>query len=184
MGQDEVMIRLASTDDAAAVAAIYQPYVAETVISFEVLPPTPEEMRSRMASVLERLPWLVYEHDGQVVGYAYASPHRAREAYQWSVDVAVYIHADRHRRGVGRSLYEELFGMLRRLGYVNAYAGITLPNPKSVGLHEAMGFRPVGVYRNVGFKLAAWCDVGWWHLQLQDLPAVPAAPQPLPALQR
>lgn len=178
------MIRLATTDDAAAVAAIYQPYVAETVISFEVLPPTKEEMRSRMAGVLERLPWLVYERDGQIAGYAYGSPHRAREAYQWSVDVAVYIHADWHRRGVGRRLYDELFGMLRRLGYVNAYAGITLPNPKSVGLHEAMGFRPVGVYRNVGFKLGEWCDVGWWHLQLQDLPAAPAPPLALSALQR
>jgi len=179
-----MVIRLATTGDAAAVAAIYEPYVAQTVISFEVLPPALEEMRSRMASVLERLPWLVYEQDGQVVGYAYASPHRAREAYQWSVDVAVYIHIDWHRRGVGRRLYDELFGMLRRLGYVNAYAGITLPNPKSVGLHEAMGFRPVGVYRNVGFKLGTWCDVGWWHLQLQDLPAVPAAPLALPALRR
>jgi len=178
------MIRLATTDDAAAVAAIYRPYVAGTAISFEVAPPTTEEMRARMAGVLERLPWLVCEHERHVVGYAYASPHRAREAYQWSVDVAVYIQADQHRRGVGRKLYDELFAQLRRLGYVNAYAGITLPNPQSVGLHEAMGFQPVGVYRKVGFKLGKWCDVGWWHLQLQDLPGVPASPRVLSDLQR
>jgi len=184
VGEDAIMIRLATTDDAAAVAAIYGPYVADTVISFEVVPPSVEEMRSRMAAVLERLPWLVFESDGEVVGYAYASPHRAREAYQWSVDVAVYIQANQHRRGVGRQLYDELFTLLRRLGYVNAYAGITLPNPKSVGLHEAMGFRPVGVYRNVGFKMGSWCDVGWWHLQLQDLPGVPAPPRALPDLPR
>jgi len=101
-----------------------------------------------------------------------------------SVDVAVYIQANQHRRGVGRQLYDELFTLLRRLGYVNAYAGITLPNPKSVGLHEAMGFRPVGVYRNVGFKMGSWCDVGWWHLQLQELPGVPAPPRALPDLPR
>ena len=173
-------IRLASPDDAAAVAAIYHPYVADTSISFEVVPPSEEEMRSRIASVLEKLPWLVYADEGHVVGYAYASAHRAREAYQWSVDVAVYVKADQHRRGVGRRLYADLFPILRRLGYVNAYAGITLPNEKSVGLHEAMGFTLVGVYRNVGFKLGEWRDVGWWALQLQDLPSNPITPSTLP----
>jgi phosphinothricin acetyltransferase len=174
-------IRLASPDDGAAVAAIYHPYVADTVISFEVEPPTEDDMRSRIAAVLEKLPWLVYEDDGRVVGYAYASAHRAREAYQWSVDVAVYVAADQHRRGIGRRLYGELFPALRRLGYVNAYAGITLPNDKSVGLHEAMGFVRVGIYRSVGFKLGQWRDVGWWHLPLQD---PPADPEPPVALQR
>ena len=170
------MVRLARLDDAAAVAAIYSPYVADTTISFEVAPPTADEMRERMEVVLRRLPWLVHEGDGRVVGYAYASPHRAREAYQWSVDVAVYIAEDFHRRGVGRQLYGALFPMLVQLGYVNAYAGITLPNPKSVGLHEALGFTPVGVYRNVGFKLGRWHDVGWWHLLLQSPPSAPAPP--------
>jgi L-amino acid N-acyltransferase YncA len=174
------MIRLASPDDAAAVAAIYRPYVADTVISFEVEPPTEDDMRSRIAAVLERLPWLVYEEEGRVVGYAYASAHRAREAYQWSVDVAVYVDANHHRRGIGRRLYGELFSALRRLGYVNAYAGITLPNDNSVGLHEAMGFVPIGIYRSVGFKLGQWRDVGWWHLALQ---APPASPEPPAALQ-
>jgi L-amino acid N-acyltransferase YncA len=170
------MIRLATPDDAAAVAAIYHPYVAQTTISFEVVPPTPDDIRERMRTVLKQMPWLVDDEDGTIVGYAYASPHRTREAYQWSVDTAVYVHRDFHRRGVGRRLYEALFPMLVRQGYVNAYAGITLPNPKSVGLHEALGFKPVGVYHGVGFKCGTWCDVGWWHLLLQPPPAAPAPP--------
>ncbi|HUR32873.1 MAG TPA: arsinothricin resistance N-acetyltransferase ArsN1 family B [Vicinamibacterales bacterium] len=170
------MIRTAALADAARVAGIYHPYVADTPISFEVSPPAEAEMRERMRVVLERLPWLVHELDGEVAGYAYAAPHRTREAYQWSVDVAVYVHQDFHRRGIGRELYLTLFAKLIRQGYVNAYAGITLPNEKSVGLHESLGFTPVGVYRNVGYKQGAWLDVGWWHLQLQPLPSVPAPP--------
>lgn len=176
------MIRLATLEDAAAVAEVYRPYVESTVITFEVVTPTESDMRSRMAAVLTKLPWLVAEDDGQVVGYAYATPHRERAAYQWSVDVAVYLHKDAHRRGIGRSLYSTLFPMLVSQGFVNAYAGITLPNEKSVGLHEAMGFAPIGVYRHVGFKAGQWHDVGWWHLTLQPLPAAPQPPTPLPAL--
>jgi L-amino acid N-acyltransferase YncA len=171
------MIRMARLEDAEAVAAIYHPYVADTAISFEVVPPGADEIRDRMRGVLRQLPWLVDEEDGVVTGYAYASPHRTREAYQWSVDTAVYVNAAFHRRGVGRRLYEALFPRLVSQGYVNAYAGITLPNEKSVGLHEALGFRLVGVYRNVGFKFGAWRDVGWWHLPLQPLPASPAPPK-------
>ena len=176
------MIRLATLEDAAAVAEIYQPYVESTAITFEVMPPTDGEMRSRMAGVLERLPWLVAEDAGRIVGYAYASPHRERAAYQWSVDTAVYLHQHAHRKGIGRSLYSTLFPMLMRQGFVNAYAGITLPNEKSVGLHEAMGFLSVGIYRNVGFKAGQWLDVGWWHLPLQPLPAAPQPPVAWPMI--
>jgi phosphinothricin acetyltransferase len=168
-------VRLATLEDAAAVADIYGPYVVTTPISFEVVPPDSDEIRKRMATTLARLPWLVYERDGRVLGYAYASPHRARAAYQWSVDTAVYVDAASHRLGVGRELYATLFLLLARLGYVNAYAGITLPNAKSVGLHESLGFKPVGVYRHVGYKFGRWHDVGWWSLDLQPLPAAPAA---------
>jgi L-amino acid N-acyltransferase YncA len=169
-------IRLARPDDAAAVADIYRPYVEATPISFEVVAPGPDEMRGRIVATLERRPWLVYEDGGRVVGYAYASSHHAREAYQWSVDVAVYVRQDFHRRGVGRALYDDLFPRLAQQGFANAYAGITLPNEKSVGLHESLGFTPVGVYRNVGYKLGAWRDVGWWHRQLQPLPSTPQPP--------
>lgn len=176
------MIRLATPDDAEAVAGIYGPYVESTVISFEVVPPAPDEMRSRIGSILARLPWLVCEEDGLVVGYAYASAHHARAAYQWSVDTAVYVDQHAHRKGVGRRLYSALFPLLARQGFVNAYAGITLPNAKSVGLHESLGFTPVGVYRNVGYKLGQWHDVGWWARALQPLPLAPTPPVALPDL--
>ena len=108
-------------------------------------------------------------------GYAYASRHRDRAAYQWSIDVSVYVRADAHRRGIGRALYAALLRIVVAQGFYNAYAGITLPNPASVGLHESFGFRPVGMYRRVGHKLGAWHDVGWWALDLQPRPASPAA---------
>jgi phosphinothricin acetyltransferase len=167
--------RLATVDDAPAVAEIYRPYVESTVISFELTAPDSNEIARRMTALMPRLPWLVCQRGAQVVGYGYASAHHVRPAYQWSVDTAVYVHADHHRTGVGRELYQRLFPLLVQLGYVNAYAGITLPNAKSVGLHESFGFRPVGVYRHVGFKFGAWHDVGWWSLDLQPPPASPGA---------
>jgi L-amino acid N-acyltransferase YncA len=170
-------IRLATPHDAAGVQAIYAPVVRETAISFEVEPPTVDDMRQRIVAVVERMPWLVCEHRGEVLGYAYASPHRARAAYEWSVDVSVYIHAHARRAGVGQALYRSLFALLTLQGFYQAYAGITLPNPASVGLHESLGFRPVGVYRAVGYKLGVWHDVGWWQLTLraQAMPPEPPA---------
>ena len=168
-------IRIASTGDARAIAAIYAPYVTDTVISFELEPPGEIEMAGRIDGVLRRLPWLVCEQDGDILGYAYASRHRERTAYQWSVDAAVYVAPRAHRRGVGRSLYAVLLAVLRLQGLQGVFAGIALPNDASVGLHEAMGFAPVGVYRRVGFKLGAWRDVGWWGMALG-----PAAPDPRP----
>jgi L-amino acid N-acyltransferase YncA len=177
-------IRMASTNDAAAIASIYRPYVTDAVTSFEVDPPATAAMAARIEAVLARAPWLVQtDAEGAVVGYAYASRHHERAAYQWSVDVAVYIHAAHHRRGVGRALYEKLFALLRLQGYYVAHAGITLPNAASVGLHESLGFEPVGVYPAVGWKFGAWRDVGWWRLQLQTLAATPAPPLPLADVQ-
>lgn len=170
------MIRLASPQDAPGVREIYAPVVRETAISFELEPPSVEEMQKRMAEVVQRMPWLVCEHRGEVLGYAYASPHRARAAYQWSVDVSVYVHAQARRSGVGRGLYRSLVALLALQGYYHAYAGITLPNPASVGLHESLGFTPVGVYRAVGYKLGAWHDVGWWQLTIQALVTPPEPP--------
>ena len=124
-------------------------------------------MRGRLAKVLEPYPWLVCEDGGEVLGYVYATQHRERAAYRWSVDTSVYVRQGRQRRGVGRALYTSLLAVLPLQGYVNAYAGATLPNPASVGLHEAMGFQPVGVYRQVGFKYGAWHDVAWFQRPLQ-----------------
>jgi L-amino acid N-acyltransferase YncA len=177
------IIRLATGRDAQQIAAIYAPNVTDTSISFEFEPPTAEEMRLRIEFTLQRYPWLVCErHDGQLLGYAYAGAHGSRAAYQWSVDVSVYVHEEARRTGVGRALYTSLFAALELQGYYNAYAGATLPNPASVGLHESVGFRPVGVYRGVGYKLGAWHDVGWWHLPIRERVEDPDPPADLPSV--
>jgi len=149
--------------DAQACAAIYAPYVLETAISFEVRPPSAGEMSARIASAHA---WLIAEADGRPIGYAYGSPHRERAAYRWSADVAVYIERSRHRAGVGRALYEQLFERLRVAGLWTLCAGVTQPNPASDGLHRAMGFAPVGTYRRIGWKAGSWHDVLWWQLDL------------------
>jgi L-amino acid N-acyltransferase YncA len=172
-------LRLARESDGAEVAAIYRPWVERTAVSFELEAPDAAEMSRRIAANGAYAPWLVCEGPDGVWGYAYASRHRDRAAYQWSVDVAVYVRDDRRRRGVGRALYESLFALLRLQGFVAAHAGITQPNPASVALHEALGFRRIGVYPAVGFKLGAWHDVGWWQARLGDTPERPSAPAPV-----
>jgi L-amino acid N-acyltransferase YncA len=176
MTSSSPLIRLAVPSDAAQIAAIYAPFCAETPVSFETVAPAPEEMERRILKITERLPWLVLEQQGHIAGYVYASPHRDRTAYQWSVDVGVYVASEYRRRGVGRALYTSLLKILALQGYFKAYAGITLPNAGSVGLHQAMGFRPVGIYRGVGYKLGQWHDVEWFQLDLQ--PERPEPPTP------
>ena len=177
--KEDQLIRPAEAKDAEAIAAIYAPHVTSGVASFEAIAPDAAEMRVRIADTTRTHPWLVCEKAGEIIGYAYASNHSARAAYIWSVNVTVYISQAHHRGGVGRTLYTALFELLRRQGFYNAYAGITVPNAGSVGLHEAMGFRLIGMYPEVGFKFGAWRDVGWWHLLLQPKPAGEPAP-PLP----
>lgn len=170
------LIRLATERDAEPVRAIYAPVVVETATSFELVAPTVGEMRARIAKTLERFPWIVCDRVGAVLGYAYAGPHRDRAAYQWSVEVSVYVGADARRSGVGSALYTSLLALLRLQGFHNAYAGVTLPNAASVGLHESLGFRAVGVYRRVGHKLGIWHDVGWWWLAIGDHASSPSPP--------
>ncbi len=175
-------IRLARVGDAAEITAIYAPVVASTAISFELEPPTEVVIAERITHTLPVYPWLISEDAGAIAGYTYASPHRSRAAYQWSADVSVYIHENWRGQGIGRALYTTLFALLRAQGYANVYAGIALPNPGSIALHEAMGMMPVGIYRHVGYKLGAWHDVGWWEGALQVPPEPPAPPQPLTTL--
>jgi phosphinothricin acetyltransferase len=172
------MIRLANPDDAEQILEIYSPFCSDTPVSFELQPPTGDEMRQRIVTTLEYFPWLVAEQEAEVLGYVYASRHRERAAYQWSVDVTAYIREGRRRGGLGRALYTPLFRILALQGFYNAYAGITLPNPASVGLHESLGFQPVGVYRGVGYKCGAWHDVGWWQLALRPRASDPGPPIP------
>lgn len=169
-------IRLATEHDAAAVKEIYEPLVTDSAISFETEPPTEDEMRRRITDTVSEFPWLVCETDEGILGYAYAGEHRSRAAYRWSVDVSVYVRENHRRSGIGRGLYESLFAVLTLQGLYNAYAGIALPNPASVGLHESMGFEPIGVYHDVGYKHGSWRDVGWWRLSIRDRPAHPDPP--------
>ena len=175
--QTSASIRTATPEDAPDVLGIYAPVVLESAISFEFEPPTVDEMSERIAASLERHAWLVAEGDGHIAGYAYASAHRQRAAYAWSVDTSVYVDAAWRGRGIGHALYDELLKLLADQGSVNAFAGIALPNDASVGLHEACGFQYVGVFPSVGFKLESWHDVGWWHRRLTDPPTDPQPPR-------
>lgn len=173
-------LRIATQADATAVQAIYAPIVENTFISFETETPTALEMAERIKKTLEFFPYLVCEHDSQVIGYAYAGKHRERAAYQWAADVTVYIHGDFRGGGVGRALYTALIAMLTGQGFYQAFAVIALPNAGSIGIHEAFGFKLVGVSTNIGYKMGAWHDVGVWQAQLQslDLPPRPLIPFP------
>lgn len=175
-------IRRATVDDAAAVAAIYAPYCEEAAISFELTAPPVDEIARRITTVGARRPWLVLEDESAVNGYAYASAHHEREAYQWSASTAIYVSQQHHGRGIGKALYTTLFDVLRHLGYFKATAGITLPNAASVGIHEAFGFTLVGVYRDIGFKHGAWRDVAWYQAALQPLVPNPAPPRSIESL--
>jgi len=172
-------IRLAMAGDAGQIRDIYAPFVEQTPTSFEYDAPDAAEMQRRIEGTLAQYPWLVLEQRGMIAGYAYASAHRSRAAYQWSVDVSAYTHPQFRRRGVGRALYTSLFKILMLQGYYNAFAGIALPNAASVGFHEAMGFEPIGVYRKVGFKLGQWHDVGWWQRTLREAAGSPTPPRAL-----
>jgi phosphinothricin acetyltransferase len=168
--------------DGGACATIYAPYVAGGATSFEEVPPDADDFAERIERVSKVHPWLVAEREEAVVGFAYATSHRERRAYRWSAETSVYV-AERHQGdGVGRDLYRALIGLLRDQGLHVLLAGITLPNPASVGLHEALGFTQAGVYRQIGYKAGAWRDVGWWQLLLSDGGGPPAEPLAPPRL--
>jgi phosphinothricin acetyltransferase len=156
------VIRSATASDDERLAAIYAPYVLDTAVSFEEVPPTAAQMGERRQAVRDAsLPWLVVEEAGRVLGYAYASPHRSRAAYRFSVETTVYLATSATGRGLGRQLMESLLAELTQRGLALALAGVSLPNEASVALHRKLGFTEVGIYRGVGFKHGRWHDV-WW----------------------
>jgi L-amino acid N-acyltransferase YncA len=176
-----VSLRVAEPGDAEAIAGIYTPIVRDTAISFETEPPSAEVMAARIEATLPTHPWLVAVRDGEVVGYAYASEHAQRGAYRWSVNVSAYLAQTARGQGVGRGLYDVLIPTLQGQGFRSAFAGIALPNAASIGLHEAVGFELLGVYKEVGFKLGQWRDVGYWRLSLTEAQGAPADPAPFAA---
>ena len=165
----EVTIRNATPQDVDGIVAVYEPMVTETAISFEEAVPSPPEMRRRLD---RSLVWLVAEEGGSVIGYAYAAPFHERSAYRWSAEVSIYLSEGARGRGIGRLLVDKVLARLRDAGFVNAFAGVALPNEPSVRLFESFGFVKIAHQRNVGFKLGRWHDVAWWQLELRP-PAVP-----------
>ncbi|HEX8526499.1 arsinothricin resistance N-acetyltransferase ArsN1 family B [Allosphingosinicella sp.] len=172
-----MIVRLATSGDGAALSQIYAHYVRSTPISFESDPPDCAEMQGRIATCGELYPWLCAEEGGRIVGYAYAGALRERPAYRFAVETSVYVAADRAGRGVGRALYSRLLDVLVAQGFAQAIGAITLPNEASVRLHEALGFVAAGTYRQVGWKLGAWHDVGLWQRGLAPT-TPPAEPSP------
>ena len=169
-----MLIRRAIPADAAACAAVYAPYVRDTVITFELEAPSAAVMLERITTAQRDHEWLVAERDGRVVGYAYGGRFAARPAYRWACEVSVYLEMGVRRSGAGRGLYEALFDALATRGYRTALAGMTLPNPASEGLHRALGFESVGVYRDIGWKQDAWHDVAWRQRRLGPADDPPA----------
>ncbi|WP_077090307.1 GNAT family N-acetyltransferase [Mycobacterium rhizamassiliense] len=172
-------VRRASAADAAACVDIYRPYVLDTAVTFETDVPTTQEMARRIEGALATHEWLVLEFDGDIGGYAYAHQFNPRPAYRWSVETSVYVAAQRHRRGAGRLLYDELLRRLRQHGFRRAFAGIAQPNEASNALHRAFGFAPAGRYRRVGWKRGEWHDVEWWQLDLDGPGDEAGPPRPL-----
>ncbi len=176
-----VAVRAARPEDAAAIAAIYAPYVLGGTVSFETEAPDARAIRTRMAASGGLYPWLVAtngENDTGILAYAYASRFRDRPAYKWTVETSVYVAGAVQGQGIGRLLYEALIDTLRAQGFTQAIGVLSLPNDQSIKTHEAVGFRRAGVYREIGFKLGRWIDVGFWQCQLHDARTPPADPRP------
>lgn len=166
----DLHIRNATSADATACARIYRPYVVDTTITFELDPPTATEFAARIAASQEKHLWLVGElRDGpaNIVGYAYAGSYRSRPAYRFSCETSVYLDRDLGGRGYGRTLYAELLKRLAAMGFTQAVAGMTLPNETSQRLHTSLGFEPIGIFRQVGYKFDTWRDVAWAQRDLR-----------------
>lgn len=169
-------VRLATPDDARAISEIYAPIVRHTAVSFELDPPSAEQMAARIRQTLAQFPWVVFQEAGRVVGYAFANAFRDRAAYRWCAEVAVYVEPQWHRRGIARHLYASLFDLLDLQGYRVLYAVIALPNPASLALHERMGFRNVALLPATGYKLGRWSDVAWMQHELRPQTQHPIEP--------
>lgn len=177
-------IRLATPEDAAGILAIYAPYIQNTSYTFETEVPSVQEFAERIRSYLVNWPWLVWEEEGKVAGYAYGARYRERVAYQWCTESSIYMHDDFQKAGIGRRLYTTLIEILKRQGFRNVYAVINLPNEKSVAFHEKSGFTHFATYEQVGYKLGKWKNVGWWRLVLNEFGDEPAAPVKFSALDK
>lgn len=179
---EQITLKPAVMADAAEMLAIYAPYVQYTTVSSEYDPPSLGEFEHRMETYMQTLPWLICRVDGVAAGYGYASPHRTRAGYQWSVETSIYVHPDYHRRGIAAAIYGALFELLREQGYYNIFVGVTAPNVDSVRFHSAMGFVHSGAYQNSMYKFGQWHDVHWMHKSLREPMPVPTPTVPFPQI--
>ncbi|AXR79752.1 GNAT family N-acetyltransferase [Natrarchaeobaculum sulfurireducens] len=180
--ESEISVRVATRSDAAAVCEIYAPFCESSAVTFEETPPSIDEMAARIASTLETYPWLVAARDGTVIGYAYAGKLRKRQAYQWVVELSVYVAEAARGLGVGRTLYESLFAILERQGVRDAYAVTTLPNPATVRFHERLDFERLVEFPAMGYTDGDWHDVAWWRRRLGEKGDEPAPIIPFPTV--
>lgn len=171
------IIRLAKKEDTPAILAIYEPFILDSAASFEYEVPSVAAFWKRIEKVLADTPWLVCEINGQIAGYAYASPHRGRTAYQWSREVSTYINADFRKRGIASALYIALIEILKIQGYQNILAGITQPNPASEIFHQNFGFKKIGTFEKVGYKFEKWWDTNWYQLFIGKENETPLSPK-------
>ncbi len=169
-----INVRPVQISDADFCLRLYSKYVVDSAVSFELEAPSLEEFSNRIETISKRFPYLIAEESGSAVGYAYASAYRDRAAYQWNVEVSIYVEERSKKSGVATKLYTELFSELERIHICKAFAVIALPNEASVGFHQKMGFEKFATYRNVGFKLNQWHDVLWMEKIIQS----PEAPSP------
>jgi len=176
-------IRVARVEDAEEILNIYRPFILETAATFEEEVPALSAFQQRVGAILKENPYFVCEYENRIVGFAYASAYRSRAAYRWHREISVYVHPGFYRKNIARALYHVLLATLKRQGFVAAFGVITLPNQGSVALHESFGFRPLTIYKHIGFKLGHWHDVGWWELDLaEDRDTMPKEITPFPRI--
>jgi len=175
-------ISLVKDSDALPILNIYRPIVESTAISLEYNAPSLQSLKKRMVDALDLWPWLVFRDGEKLAGYTYAGAFRQRPGYKWSTELSVYVALGHQKKGIATALYTSLIAILSIQGYRNAYAGITLPNPTSVSFHQSVGFKHIGTYQKVGYKLGKWHDVGWWALTIQNHLVDPELPLPISKL--
>lgn len=167
------MIRPATLADVPAILDIYKPYILQTAITFEYDVPSLEEFEERFQMITADFPWLVWEEDDKVLGYAYAEKPFVRAAYQWAADLAIYLAPQAQGKGIGRTLYNAVEEIITKQGYCLCYGVVTSENKKSCAFHEAMGYRKAAVFENCGFKFGQWYGTIWYEKRLQ--PGLPNA---------
>lgn len=166
-------LRLANINDAQDILNIYKPYVKNTTITFEYDVPSLDEFKNRISTISENFPYIVCEIDDAIVGYAYASKYRGRAAFNWTVELSIYVNENYHNHKVSHKLYSSLLDILKIQGVYNAYACITIPNEKSKKFHDKFGFNLVGTFTNSGYKSGKWIDVIWMEKNLIDYSLTP-----------